>query len=216
MMYYLYILVLCLCFLCSLISFSRNYAPQLKLFSVLLGITVLAEIIAEFYIKHLNRSNHPVYNVYMLVEYGFYVSFFRLLLRNRYLRKAINISLVVLPLIWCITIRYIFGLSHWDSYFLLLGDTFTLILCFFYFYELFASDELKNFSTTPEFWIVAATFIYCCCEIPFTGMLNYLALHYEAVALFLKTAMQFLNILMYCIIGVAYLLPSFVRPKLIA
>jgi hypothetical protein len=213
MMYQLYMIILIASFLASLISFPRGYAPHLRLFSFFLGLSVATEIIAWLALSRFHaRSNYIVYSVFMLFEYCLYALFFRALLHGRLARRAINTFLVVFPLIWAINSYFIFGMYHWNSYTLLLGDAFTITLCVIYFYQLFTSDELRSFSSIPEFWIAAATFIFSCCELPITGMLNYLAVNYEAVALWLKNALQLLNILMYLIIIVAYLLPLFSRP----
>jgi len=217
MMYELYMIVLNLCFLCSLISWRYGYARHMKLFSILLGISVITEFMAVIVLKQFHaRSNYAIYSSFMLFEYCLYALFFRPLLRHRRARRAIDVFLVMFPLVWAATTFFVFGLYHWNSYILLLGDAFTIVLCLIFFYELFTSEELRNFAETPEFWIAVATFSYSCCELPITGMLNYLAINYETVALWLKNALQVLNILMYLIITAAFMLPLFVKPKAVS
>jgi hypothetical protein len=209
----IYMIVLSLCFLCSLVSWKYGYAWHMKLFSILLGITVITESLAIIVHKQFHRPNHAIYSWFMLFEYCLYALFFRLLLRHRRARRAIDIFLLVFPLAWAATTFLVFRLQGWNSYIILLGNVFTIILGLIFFYELFTSEELRNFVEIPEFWIVAATVSYSCCEIPITGMLNYLAVNYESVALKLKIVLQALNILLYLIIMVAFLLPLLIRRK---
>lgn len=210
-----YMTVLSLCCLCSLVSWKYGYARHMKLFSILLGLSLITECIATI-LKHFNRSNHAVYSWFMLFEYCLYALFFRSLLRHRRAQRAIDIFLLVFPFTWAATTFLVFSVHGWNSYSLLLGDVFTIILCLIFFYELFTSEELRNFVEIPEFWIAAATFSYSCCEIPITGMLNYLSDNYETVAVKLTKVLQVLNILMYLIITVAFILPLLIRRKRVA
>ena len=205
MFYKLYIITLCLSFLCSLIGF-RLHTPHLKLFSIFLGITVLTEALAELVIHVLHYdTNYSVYVAFMLIEYMLYAVYFRYLIRNSRIRQIINAFLLAFPVVWASTTFLVFGRAHWNSYMILFGDVFTISLCAAWFHESFISEELIDFRASPEFWIAAGTFIYSCCEIPITGILNYLTDNYINLAIGLKNVLQILNILMYLMITYAYL-----------
>jgi hypothetical protein len=178
----------------------------LKLFSVFLGISIVTEILAAVAVPFFHfKSNYPVYGAFMLVEYSLYALFFKFVIQHHRIRQIINAFLLSFPVVWATTTFFVFGPRHWNSYVILFGDAITIGMCVAYFYEVFVSEDLLDFRTSPEFWIVAATLIYSCCELPITGMLNYLAANYETQALWLENALQILNILMYLMILYAYL-----------
>lgn len=208
MIFTLYILVLCTCFVCSLVSFRLHYAWHLRLFSVLIGISVLTEWLA-FYgpgIFNMN-SNYLFYNVFLLLQYIVYAFFFRVALPAGKIKNSIPPFIVAFGIFWLLTSFTVFGLQAWNSYVVIVGDVFTILAACHYFYTIFTADTLLNFSTSAEFWITAGLFIYCSCELPVTGMLNYLAYHHEELTLDLYAVLQWLNILMYSIFLYAFLCP---------
>lgn len=205
MIYYFYLGVLTISFLFSLTGF-RHHPAHLKLFSLLLGLSVLTETLAALAVPVFHgASNHPVYNIFMLVEYPLYATFFLQLTSSRRTREGIRIFLLTFPLAWLATTLFIFGLGRWNSYMIIFGDAGVIGMCIRYFYELFVSEELFDLRKLPEFWIAAGTMAYSCCELPITGILNFLTSNYERQALWLENALQILNIFMYLVIIYAYL-----------
>jgi len=208
LIYTIYIITLSVCFICSLISFRLHYPFHLRLFAVFLGISLVTEIAANLVMHALHlKSNYSIYSAFMLIEYCIYAVYFRSIIHNKKTRRFLNAFLVAFPVVWTATTFFVFGRHHWNSYVILLGDAFTTAMCVVYFREVFISDELIDFKSSPEFWIVAGLIIYSCCEIPITGMLNYLATNYVPEALLLENALQLLNIFLCIIIIYAYLCP---------
>jgi hypothetical protein len=207
-MYNLYFIVLSISFFCSLISFRLHYPFHLKLFSVFLGITVITEICAVFLLGlfHL-KTNYPVYNSFMLVEYVLYAWYFSFIIESKKIKKIVRYFIFLMPEIWMATIFLAFGMKRWDSYMVMFGDCFLIILCVINFYELFASEKLIDLKTSPEFWISVGTFVYSCCELPITGILNFLGENYASLVSQLENVLQILNIIMYSIFTYAFLCP---------
>jgi len=206
MIYTIYLDTLGACFLCSLISFRLHYPIHLKLFSLSLGLGLVTEILAVYVIKHYHLSNnYLIYSSYMLVEYCLYAVYFKFIIHGSKARQFISAFLMAFPVVWIITTFYIFHKNGWNSYVVLFGDAFTIAMCIVYFREVFISDQLIDFKVSPEFWIAAALLIFSCCELPITGILNYLAVKYQKEALLLEDVLQLLNIFMYLIIIYAYL-----------
>lgn len=205
MVYNIYIAVLIICFICSLVSFKLNYAFHLKLFSVIIGITVVTEICANFLPGIFRLTNYPVYNIFTLIEYPLIAYYFKRIISSGTTKRLIDFFLWLYPLFWLFTIIFIFGISGWNSYVIMAGDLFTVCISARYMYELFTSNRLISFKTCPEFWIAAATIFYFSCELPITGILNYLVHHYIPLTLQLYTVLQVLNIIMYSIYIYAFL-----------
>jgi hypothetical protein len=200
-MYWTYLAVLAVSFICSLIDF-RRHSHALKIFCIFLGLTVLTETLANIAIKFHWETDYVIYNSFMLPEYCLYTLFFRSIIRTPRIKKALTVFLFLCPVIWSVT-TWRLGITTWNSYMILIGDAATVGMCAWFLFEVFASEELIDLTTSAEFWITASTFMYCCCEIPITGRLNFLA-NDKRTTLLLEDVLQILNILMYLTIIYAY------------
>jgi len=170
----------------------------MRLFSVFLGLTVLTEIFANLASGPLRwATNWPIYNSFMLPEYILYTLFFRSIIHNQRIKKVLNGFLVLIPIVWVISSFWLLGITVWNSYMVLIGDSLTIFMCTCYMYEFFLSEDEIDIKTSAEFWIAASTFMYACCEVPITGRLNYLAAHNEQ-------ATNWLLVIMYLTILYAY------------
>lgn len=206
MYYNLYFIVLIISFLSSLICFRLDYPFHLKFFSIFLGLTLLTESCAVFWLPffHLN-TNYPIYNFYFLFAYLSYSYYFSLIITSKISKTFIRYFAIIYPLFWLTTTIFIFGLTKWNSYSSMLGDCFLVIISIVNIYELFISEEVIDFKRSPEFWISVGTFIYSCCEIPITGILNYLGNNYASIVYQIENILQVLNIIMYLIFIYAFI-----------
>lgn len=200
---YIYLLILGVCFGCSLIGFRRR-RPHLQLFSVLLGLTVITEIFANLASGPLAwKTNYPIYNTFMLPEYCLYALFFKAIIRNAKIKRLLNVFLLLILAAWVTTNFGLLKISVWNSYMILFGDTLTIFMAGYYLYEFVIADEEVPVSTSPEFWIAASIFVYSACEIPITGRLNYLT-HDETAIKWLVFTLDILNIIMFLTIIYAF------------
>ena len=151
------------------------------------------------------KSTNPIYYVFMLFEYPLVAWYFRMIIKSRRARTAINIFFFAFPVFWFVTVAFIFGINSWNSYVVMVGDTFLICLCAIFLYELFTDKTLVNLKECTEFWIAAASIFYCACELPIMGILNFLTKNYETLAMQLLNVLQVLNIIMYITFIYAYL-----------
>jgi hypothetical protein len=207
--YYFLIASLFIAFACSLINF-RLHAVHLKIFSVLLGIDLLNELLASFGMSYLRawyglKSNLPIYNSFILVEFMMYAMFFFYIVEIKWFRKFIITFMMLFPLLWLISVFYIFGISGWNSYIQVAGSTFTILASIVFLYQLYTQEELVSLSRNTEFWISVSLLVFYICNLPYTGMLNYLIKNYEPLAVEFAHILTLLNIVMYSIIIYAFL-----------
>jgi hypothetical protein len=200
-----YLIVLLISFLCSLVSFRLHYPFYLKIFSIFLGITVITEIIANFLLPLFNiSSNYPVYNIFILIQFLFLLFYFRLLIKSHFFKKVIFLLVFLYPVFWIITSLALYNLDHWNSYALMVGDLIIIIFTSRWLFEFFTGNELISLSKHSEFWIAIGILLYSSCELPITGMVNFLVKDID-LARRLFTILQILNIIMYLIFIYAYL-----------
>ena len=206
MLYNIYIIILAISFLSSLLSFRLDYPFHLKLFSILLGLTLLTEICANYLLKWLHlESNYPIYNVYILIQNCFYAVYFVFIISSSTSKKVIIFFLILFSAFWIATTFFILDANAWNSYATMFGDIFIVYFSVVYLYELFVSEKLVKLHISPEFWIAIASVIYFSSDLPLTGMLNYMAKNYPAQTLILYNILQLLNIIMYSIFIYAFL-----------
>jgi len=203
----IYLIVLLISFLCSLISFRLHYPWHLKLFSVLLGLTVVTEFFANYGMQWLwhGKNNMPIYNIYRVFEYTGYALYYRQIIKSRVVQKIITGFLIFYPIYWFITIFLIFPLSYWGSYLPAGGSPFIILFSVRFCYELFISPELVDFKKSTELWIAMSLIIYYTGSLPCEGMLNFLYVNYGIWARKLVVVLDLLNIIMYSFIIYAYL-----------
>ena len=201
----IYLLIVIVTFLCSLISFRLQYARHLKFFSLFLGLTAITELLANLFLSALHLdSNYPVYNIFLLLQLFLIGYYFRLLIKYSFFKKTIVVLMFMYLVFWIFTSLIYYTLFHWNSYALMLGDLLIIIFTSRYLFELFTGDELVSLKKYSEFWIAIGILFFSCCELPITGMLNFLVKDWS-LATRLSGILQVLNILMYLIFIYAYL-----------
>jgi hypothetical protein len=151
---YIYIAFILLAALSSLVAWRLDLPIHLKIFSCLLGLNFLVEffaaVIAPAY--HL-RPRSSVYNVFYLVQFWTYGYYYYRLIRVKLLRRLILFFLLLFPVFWAGTVFFLLGFNHWDSYLLIVGSFFSIVLSLFYYYQLITDQEPPSLRQLPEFWI---------------------------------------------------------------
>jgi hypothetical protein len=207
--YYVLLTALLLAAGCSLIKF-RLHPAHLKLFAILLVVDLINEILATLMFPYLRsifhlENNMIIYNSFVLLQFMVYTAYFFMIIRFKWFKGICIAFLILFPLLWIITVWYVFGIYSWNSYIHVAGSAFTIIACAVFFYQLYTGDELVSLSRNTEFWIAAALFIFYTCNLPYTGMLNYLVNNALGAAEDLGVVLRLLNIAMYSIIIYAFL-----------
>jgi hypothetical protein len=110
----------------------------------------------------------------MVVQYPILALYYKQILVFRTIKVALNLFLVLYPLFWLSIFVFVYGSNQWNAYATMVGDLFIIIFSVCYLYELFTSEKLVAFRKHSEFWIAVALIFYSCCELPITGIINYL------------------------------------------
>jgi hypothetical protein len=203
----IYIGVIGIAFFASLFGSARFHLPRhLRIFSILLGCTLLTEVFSVYGVKFFHlKSNVPYYNFFMLAEFWTYAFFYSLIIRIPWMKKVIIGFLWGFPLFWLIVVFFVFGLRTWNSYLFIVGGVFTVCFSFSFYYQLFTNPEDVDLKTCPEFWIATGLIIFYTCNLPYIGMLNFLVKNYLSLAKTFLVVLKILNILMYSLFTYAFL-----------
>jgi hypothetical protein len=205
---YFYLTTIGLAFLASLLSFKYNYPRHLKLFSVLLGITFLVEITANFVLtKSMGLSDYrsALYNQFALFEFVAYAYFFYLISRNTQVKRIIVFFICLFPVLWIATTFFLFGYKGWNTVVITVGGYFTVLFALLYVYHSSGHEDVTRLSKRSEFWIAIGMVIFYSCQVPYLGMLNVLNKNYPTLTRYLLRASMVIDGIMYCFFIYAYL-----------
>ena len=211
---YLYILSLGICSIAGLSQLSK-LTKQLKIVALLCVYTFLLEFSIIFFKQEVSYNGNvlPQYNFFVFVEFMFYAYFFKQIIKNTYSQKVINVFLFAFPLIWYVLSFYSFNILEWNSYAFVLGGTFIIFQALIYCYERLTQNETTSLVNVGEFWIAMALIIYYSCEVPYMGMFRYLTIHYEQLAVKLKSLNLVANIVLYLLFAFAFVCTTIRKKK---
>lgn len=108
--------------------------------------------------------------------------------------------------IWCFMPLDLYDFYHWNSYAIVGGNLIVIILASRYLFELLTGKNLVSLKRNSDFWIAIGVVFFACCELPLTGMINFLIKdkNWPPVRK-LFVVLQIINIVMYSIFIYAYL-----------
>ncbi|NSL86827.1 hypothetical protein [Chitinophaga solisilvae] len=166
---YGYYVMLVTCFAISL--FNLQY-KQVKLLAVLLGISILSEILVELIGK---RGSHfyIVYHFFVVLEYSLITVILRMGIRDPRWRLLMWISIFVFG---AISLVYSFGFGGWRNFpgINITIESFLVICwCLLSFFSITPNSEASIFRH-PDFWLTLAFFFYFAGSMCVNGFYNLL------------------------------------------
>lgn len=141
----------------SLILYKKLEPSWFRLFPWFLLISLIFQIIAYYYWVWTLKSNHFIYNIYIFIEYGFYILICYLAVKKAYFKKLIALIALSFTLFYLILIGRDF--FHYNSLVRNVSALLSFVCCIIFLIEILISDETINFFRIPMFWIVTGIMI---------------------------------------------------------
>lgn len=184
--------------------FLKKGTPTfLKAFCPFLSISIIVEVIGV-YLSERSIHNIPLYNVFGLVEFCFYIWVLRELISGEKVKKLIFGLLIIFPTVSILDMTVIQGINSFNSVTYSLGCLFTIFLSMFYFLELFRKDENFRLNTNPAFWICTALLFYYSVSFPVFVSANLMKNFTPKIGNYIAYAVMILNIIFYSLFCVAF------------
>lgn len=207
-MIYTYLTAIAFAFAVSLFAFVHTSPKHYKILSVLLGMTLLVEVLAQivFPLLHIkSKYRNGLYNAFALIEFLFYAYFYYQISTKKWLKKAQLFFLLFYPVFWVLLVFDRGGLFAFHGSVIATGGFF--IVCFALAYLYFLSDKVatKPIHKIPEFWISIGLVLFYCCQTPYMGSMLYLVEKHLELAQALLYLSLAINIIMYLLFGYALL-----------
>ena len=158
----------------ALLSFRRSYPFHFKTLLIFVFLYSIVDTIGNIMAAFYKLPNHFLYNILYSIQYIIVAFFYYYILKNLTLKKMIRGFFIVFPLFFIINSIWIQGFYTLQTYSVVLGGGFILLLAVAYIWQGYTSMETQSIFRDPVFWISLALLFYYGLNVPYLGMLNYL------------------------------------------
>jgi hypothetical protein len=175
----------------------------LRLFTWFLMLTFIIQTSGYFYSLAFKKSNHFIFNLYTLIEYGFYPYIFSRTVKKVFTKKLIQVALLGFVLFFVYEIFLQRQFFIYNSLTSNIGEFLTLSCCLLYFADLLMDDELIDFFTIPMFWVTTGIMFAAVGDFLYMSFFDYILKYqldpkgnvYSAMA----TALSIIEYVFFCI-----------------
>ncbi|HLA58681.1 MAG TPA: hypothetical protein VK622_07970 [Puia sp.] len=143
-------------FLISLSVFAQKPVPlYLRLFPVYFFFLMIVDKIIE-YTQDLNIHNNILLNIWGPFEFSFYFFVIGQVIVSRKVKKRILYATIAFMIFAFINLFFFQRNDLFNPINFTIGTVITVILCIYYFFELFQKTEAQSLTRLPSFWVVSA------------------------------------------------------------
>ena len=158
----------------SFVYFKQLHPIQLRVIVWAMILWLSVEVIGHAYYEVTKKSNHFIYNLYILPQYLiyffiFYKSYISSLLKKITIYGAVAFIFTYIYNIF--TLNHLYNFSYFINN---VGQLLTLALCFLYMAELLMQETFINYFRIPLFWIATGLMFYCTGNFVYNCMLGYI------------------------------------------
>ena len=139
-------------------TWNRLLLP-LKIICCFILFTFLLEIISS-YLMFKGINNMPLFHLFTFGESVFLVLYFQLLSRNKIFRLLITIFLISFLIYSICSVIFVTSLYAHPSSVRYIECILQMILCLFFFADLFGKSEVKNLLYFPHYWMASGLLLY--------------------------------------------------------
>jgi hypothetical protein len=155
------------------IYFKKYNEGFIKYFLVFLWYTVINDFFGKYYSIYINNNNKIFYNIYQIVQFGFYLTLFYFNIKNKTNKNVILLFLSLYFVSILINCSYENFITSYFQTTYIIGAAFTVIAIIMYFSEILNSDKIIIINKILLFWISTAILIYYLPSIPFMVVQKY-------------------------------------------
>jgi len=212
MIQHIYLLPLFISTVLSFRALGRKWPASYGLFSILLLIIFLVELLAylwKFYFVTFrnwpySQSNLWLYNSFLIPQYLLYMAVYYKALHSKKTRTIIVI-LAVVYLVFAAVNFSLQGIHGIDSYTLAMADGIVLFMTVAWFNQVLREKEIIRLTAHPMVWISVGAFIFHAANLPYILSLDFLIHNDISLAIALFYIFLALNCIMYSFYTIAFL-----------
>jgi hypothetical protein len=201
---YLFLLPLLLSAIFSLKSFRQKWPKPYRLFSILVIVSLLTEVLAfmwraywhKTFFWDYSKNNFWVYNLFITIRFGLLSAIFYQILDAPEIKKLILYISPVLILFGLLNYLIFQGPFQYNTYSVIFAHIPIIMLCLYYFKQLLDETRIIALHKEPLVWMTLGTFIYHAVSLPFLIMLGFLNIQQSDLSLLFLPINDTLNLLM--------------------
>ena len=200
-----YLLSIIISFLASLsVYFQRKDDAYLRLFPPFLFITLMVECTSRFNLMN-EHANHAMYNFFAVLEFSFYFFILGEIIKNSRVKRFIKFVIGLFALLALGNIIFIQKIYGFPALNFAFGCFLIVIICIYYFFELFQLSHSVTLTRQPGFWICSGLLFFYCCSFPLFGPINLVKALPPIILQNLVVIINILNVLLYSSFTIAFL-----------
>ncbi|MEO6903395.1 MAG: hypothetical protein ABI315_09585 [Bacteroidia bacterium] len=191
-------------FIVSVIYSKTLIKNKLSTFPYFLLFILLGEI-TGILLGKIYHKNIAFYNIFTSLQMAYYLVLIHKSINSLKGKRCISFCLLFFIITTLINYFFIQNIdAELASYTFTIGCLLITIGGVYFFYELLHSDEIENYATYPQFWIILGLFIFYTCNIPYMSVYNYLSKNYLTICNAYFKIIEILSYIMYSffIIGI--------------
>lgn len=210
---FIYFTVLQLCFIASLVVYSRQKQPlYLKLLPLLLLSTIIVESIGYILVEIQGNNSHFHYNIFFPLEISYFLYVAYNLLEGKWLKKTIPF-VIVFYVLFVIGYFYTHSVSGFPAYIYSAGSLLIIIYfvpCIFQFRKFPITKTMKR---EPGFWIAIGMLFYHIGSLPLWISHHISYSFSNGTLVVLNFMLLILNNFMYVCFAMAFLCKTVFKEK---
>jgi len=161
------ILSLLICSLTAYLSYKKMRNSQFLIFAIYYLLSFITELGSDLYSYFTYKSNHFIYNIYLLLTIAFYYLIFKTALKNQLLNKITAIAFQIIFAFAIINLFLFQGIHIYNTYTHYVETYFIMLACVFYLYDVLKSEHIILPLREYFFWIAAGILISNMCSITY-------------------------------------------------
>jgi hypothetical protein len=219
---YLYFLPLLLSAIFSLRSFWQKWPKPYRLYSILVILSLLTEVLAllwrwywhKMFFWDYSKNNFWIYNLFITIRLGILSAIFYQILDTPRIKKIILWATSALVLFDLVNYAIIQGPFQYNTYSVIFTHIPIIILCLYYFKQLLQETSIIVLHKEALVWMALGIFIYHAASLPFLIMLGFLNIQQSNLSLLFLPINDTLNLFMCSCYLISFLCnPPLTRPR---
>lgn len=181
----------------SIFFYKRLQPKWLRLFTWFLIFTLLIQLTGIAYSFYTKKSNHFIFNFYILIQFLFYFFLFYKTFEKQNLKIIIQLMAVLFVTYYFYNLFFGTGFFIFSTAGNTLGSILIIICCLLYFVSLFKSELILNYFRIPMFWIATGLLFYFVGNFIYLSLMGYIVKHNLDTAGNFYVLLVTLNFLLY-------------------
>jgi hypothetical protein len=163
-----------LMFLISLILFARKPVPRYLKYFPLYFFLLMIDDQAMGYTSARGIHNNILANTWTILEFSFYFFVIRELIESIRVKKWILYIIPVYAIFSIINLIFIQQNDLFNPINFTLGTIITVVLCIYYFFDLFQRTEARSLISLTGFWVVSAILFNVVLIFPIFALISFM------------------------------------------